>query len=76
MQDTPFGKVDPSTNYSEPGYDTNERTQTSLGYALSHQINDIWRFEQDLRYSELDLLLRSSYIFFQTGPREGQRYLT
>lgn len=76
VQDTPFGKVDPSTNYSEPGYDTNERTQTSLGYALSHQINDIWRFEQDLRYSELDLLLRSSYIFFQTGPREGQRYLT
>ncbi|WP_374874966.1 TonB-dependent siderophore receptor [Marinobacter shengliensis] len=76
VQDTPFGKVDPSTNYSEPGYDTNERTQTSLGYALSHQINDIWRFEQDFRYSELDLLLRSSYIFFQTGPREGQRYLT
>lgn len=76
VQGTPFGKVDPSTNYSEPGYDTNERTQASLGYALSHQINDIWRFEQDLRYSELDLLLRSSYIFFQTGPREGQRYLT
>lgn len=76
VQGTPFGKVDPSTNYSEPGYDTNERTQSSLGYALSHQINDVWRFEQDFRYSELDLLLRSSYIFFQTGPREGQRYLT
>jgi iron complex outermembrane recepter protein len=75
VQDTPFGKVDPSTNYSEPGYDTNERTQSSLGYALSHQINDVWRFEQDLRYSQLDLLLRSSFIFFQTSSREGQRGL-
>ena len=77
VQSTPFGKVDPSTNYSEPGYDTNERTQSSLGYALRHQISDVWRFEQDLRYSRLDLLLRSSFIFFQTqaNPREGQRGL-
>lgn len=72
---TPFGKVDPSTNYSEPDYDTNERTQSSLGYSLTHQINDTWRFEQDFRYSKLDLLLRSSFIFFQTSPREGQRGL-
>lgn len=75
VQDTPFGKVAPSTNYSEPGYDTNERTQSAIGYALSHQINDVWRFEQDARYSQLDLFLRSSFIFFATGPREGQRYL-
>ncbi|MDX1635481.1 MAG: TonB-dependent siderophore receptor [Marinobacter sp.] len=75
VQGTPFGKVDPSTNYSEPSYDTNERTQASIGYALSHQINDTWTFEQDLRYSELDLFLRSSFIFFQTSPREGQRGL-
>jgi iron complex outermembrane receptor protein len=75
VQATPFGRVDPSTNYSEPGYDTNERTQSSLGYALSHQINDVWRFEQDFRYSQQDLFLRSSFIFFATGPREGQRYL-
>ncbi|MGO1233091.1 MAG: TonB-dependent siderophore receptor, partial [Marinobacter sp.] len=75
IQGTPYGKVDPSTNYSEPDYDTNERTQSSIGYALSHQINDVWRFEQDFRYSELDLFLRSSFIFFTTGAREGQRYL-
>ena len=75
IENTPFGKVDPSTNYSEPGYDTNERKQLALGYAFSHQINDVWRFEQDFRYSQLDLLLRSSFIFFATGPREGQRYL-
>ncbi|WP_336366434.1 TonB-dependent siderophore receptor [Marinobacter sp. C2H3] len=75
VENTPFGKVAPSTNYSEPGYDTNERTQSSLGYELSHQINRVWRFEQDVRYSQLDLFLRSSFIFFATGPREGQRYL-
>lgn len=75
VQDTPFGKVAPSTNYSEPGYDTNERTQAALGYSLSHRINDVWRFEQDFRYSQLDLLLRSSFIFFQTSAREGQRGL-
>jgi iron complex outermembrane receptor protein len=77
IQGTPYGKVDPSTNYSEPDYHTNERTQSSIGYALSHQINDVWRFEQDFRYSELDLLLRSSFILAQssTNPREGSRGL-
>ena len=75
VEDTPFGKVDPSVNYGEPGYDTNERTQTAIGYALSHRFNETWRFEQDLRYSNVDLLLRSTYISFQTGPREGQRQI-
>ena len=73
---TPFGKVDPSTSYSEPDYDTNERRQAAIGYSLEHRLNDTWEFQQDLRYSHLDLLLRSSYILFQTGPREGSRGLT
>ncbi|WP_165857278.1 TonB-dependent siderophore receptor [Marinobacter sp. JSM 1782161] len=76
LDDTPFGKVDPSVNYGEPDYDTNEREQSSIGYQLSHRFNDTWTFEQDLRYSHLDLLLRSTYIFFQSGPREGTRGLT
>ena len=75
IESTPFGKVDPAVNYGEPGYDVNEREQSSLGYQLSHQLNDTWRFEQDLRYSKLDMLLRSTYIFFQSGPREGTRGL-
>jgi iron complex outermembrane receptor protein len=76
IEDTPFGKVDPSTNYSEPGYDTNEREQTRIGYELDHRIDDTWRVEQRMRYSEVDLLLRSSYIAFQTGPRTGSQGLT
>ena len=73
IQDTPFGKVEPSTFYGEPGYDTNERTQSSVGYSLSHRFNNTWEFQQDTRYSELDLLLRSIYMSFQSGPREGTR---
>ncbi|WP_217495392.1 TonB-dependent siderophore receptor [Halofilum ochraceum] len=76
VQDTPFGKVDPSTSYSEPSYDTNEREQSRIGYELDHRIDDTWRVEQRMRYSEVDLLLRSSYIAFQTGPRTGAQGLT
>ncbi|MHC9035602.1 TonB-dependent siderophore receptor, partial [Cobetia marina] len=75
VDDTPFGKVDPQTNYSEPGYDKDERTQTSLGYELRHQLNDTWALEQDFRYSQLDLDLISSYILSQSSAREGQRGL-
>ena len=74
IQDTPFGNVAPSTFYGEPGYDTNERTQSALGYSLSHQINNTWELQQDARYSELDLFLRSIYMSFKSGgPREGTR---
>ncbi|MGP5143270.1 TonB-dependent siderophore receptor [Vreelandella alkaliphila] len=73
VQDTPFGRVDPQTNLSEPGYDKDNRTQWALGYELRHHLNDTWRFEQDLRYSELDLELRSTYAFFMTDERQAAR---
>lgn len=76
VQDTPFGKVDPQTNYSEPGYDRDRRTQSALGYELEHAVNDTWTFEQNLRYSHLDLDLRSSYVLARSGEREGSRGLT
>lgn len=75
VEDTPFGKVDPQTSYGEPGYDTNERTQASIGYELGHQINDTWRFEQNLRYSHLDLTLRSTYVLAQLDERTAGRGL-
>lgn len=73
VQDTPFGRVDPQTNLSEPGYDKDNRTQWALGYELRHHFNDTWRFEQDLRYSELDLELRSTYAFFMADERQAAR---
>lgn len=71
--DTPYGKVDPSTNLSEPGYDKNERTQSSLGYELEHQINDTWSLRQNFRYSRLDLELRSTYALFMADDRRVSR---
>lgn len=67
VEDTPFGKVDPQTNYGAPDYDKDERTQTGIGYELRHFLNETWKFEQDFRYSHLDLDLRSSYILSGTG---------
>jgi len=74
VEDTPFGKVDPQTSYGEPDYDTNERTQASLGYELRHQLNDTWRFEQNLRYSHLDLTLRSTYILARQSGSDRKAY--
>lgn len=67
VQDTPFGKVDPQTNYGAPGYDKDEHTQTAVGYEFSHLFDDTWTFEQNFRYSHLDLDLRSTYMMMGTG---------
>lgn len=63
LEDTPFGKVDPQTNYGSPDYDKDEHTQTAIGYEFRHFLDDTWKFEQDFRYSHLDLDLRSTYIY-------------
>ncbi|MBB3141513.1 TonB-dependent siderophore receptor [Halomonas organivorans] len=75
VQDTPFGKVDPQTSYGEPDYDKNERTQASIGYELRHRLDDTWRFEQNLRYSHMDLALRSTYVLAQLDERTAGRGL-
>ncbi|MFC4258207.1 TonB-dependent siderophore receptor [Marinobacter lacisalsi] len=65
VDDTPYGKVDTSTNLGQPGYDKNERTQVAVGYELEHALNQQWSFLQNLRYNRLDLELRSSYASYQ-----------
>ncbi|SOC54671.1 iron complex outermembrane recepter protein [Chromohalobacter canadensis] len=67
VQDTPFGKVDPETNYGASDYDKDEHTQTAIGYEFKHQFDNTWKFEQDFRYSKLDLDLRSTYMDYATG---------
>lgn len=76
VENTPFGRVGRSVNYSEPGYDRNQRTQWGLGYELRHTFDDTWSFEQDLRYSEMDLELRSSYVLSPLDERRATRGLT
>ncbi|MEH0018063.1 MAG: TonB-dependent siderophore receptor [Desulfobacter sp.] len=65
---TPYGTIDPSTNLGEPDYDAYERTQVSLGYALEHQINDVWEYSQNFTYGYNELFLRSSYAFPNSDP--------
>lgn len=67
LEDTPYGKVEPSTNLGQPGYDKNERTQMTIGYELEHDIDETWSLHQNLRYNRLDLDLRSSFASFQDG---------
>lgn len=73
--DTPFGKIDPSTNLGEPDYDRYRRTQVSLGYQLDHQINDTWEFAQNAKYGYNKLLLRSTYAFPSDSSTTLQRGL-
>lgn len=73
--DTEFGKVNPSTNLGEPGYDINENKQISLAYEFSHIINDTWEIKQNTRYGHTDLLLRSSYVFPSDSSHIVQRGL-
>lgn len=75
IKDTQFGKVDRSTNYSEPSYDRNDSKQTELGYQFKHAFNKTWTFKQHLRYSRQELDLRSSYILARSGERKGTRGL-
>lgn len=73
--DTSGGQIDPSTFYGEPDYDTNDRTQASLGYELSHEFNNNWSFQQRARYSELDILLRSTYFAESSGSTAARGHL-
>jgi iron complex outermembrane receptor protein len=61
--DTSGGQINPSTNLGQPDYDRNRNTQLSAGYALEHQLNDMWELKQNFNYSYNKLLLRSTYIF-------------
>lgn len=47
----PNGRVSRHQSLNEPGFDTEKAEQTSLGYALSHRLNDTWTVQQNARYS-------------------------
>ncbi|NQZ30786.1 MAG: TonB-dependent siderophore receptor [Oceanospirillaceae bacterium] len=79
------GKIDPSTNFGEPGYDAYERTQASIGYQLEHQLDATWTLSQNFNYGYNDQLLHSTYAFPNSTSttlsrghvyREGNSYST
>ncbi|SNY98975.1 TonB-dependent siderophore receptor [Halomonas sp. hl-4] len=74
LNSTPFGEIDRDTNLGQPDYDKVEQQQTSFGYELEHQLNDTWEFQQNARYSRLDLELRTVYPdSYITPPRDITR---
>ncbi|NMY51264.1 TonB-dependent siderophore receptor [Pseudomonas sp. WS 5011] len=52
---TPAGKIDYNKNLGDPDWEFYDKTFYALGYAFEHRINDIWQFNQNLRYSKLEL---------------------
>lgn len=74
LEDSPFGEIDRDTNLGQPDYDHLDQRQYSLGYELEHQINDTWEFQQNARFSHLDLDLRTVYPnSYVTPPRSISR---
>ncbi|WP_447893963.1 TonB-dependent siderophore receptor [Vreelandella sp. GE22] len=71
VNDSPFGKIDRHTNYGQPDYDHLDQRQVALGYELEHQINDTWEFQQNARYTNLDLELRNVYPNSYVTPPRG-----
>ncbi|PHM55341.1 TonB-dependent siderophore receptor [Xenorhabdus hominickii] len=48
------GYIPYDMNLSDPSFNQARREQTSIGYMLEHDIDDIFSFQQNLRYSKLD----------------------
>lgn len=79
LTSTDFGRIDRDTNLGEPDYERQEREQVAVGYELEHDIDDTWQFQQNLRYSHMDLMLRALSPISQelnADQRTVNRFLT
>ncbi|MFE1571838.1 TonB-dependent siderophore receptor [Comamonas odontotermitis] len=74
--DTPYGRIDRRLNAGEPGVDQLKRTQSSLGWLLSHQFNQDWKFTQNYKYTNLDLDQTNTFAYGSNGDRELRRGYT
>lgn len=50
----PNGRIGSDANLGETSYNRFTRTHWGLGYELTHQINDSWAFEQNVKFTSLD----------------------
>ena len=50
LVDNPNGKISEHFYGGQPGADSYDRKQGSVGYQFSHQFDDTWTFRQNLRY--------------------------
>ncbi len=62
----PNGRVPRHRSLNEPGFDAEKSEQTSLGYELSHNLNEDWSLRQNARYTHFsgyeDQLFRNSGV--------------
>ncbi|WP_147197849.1 TonB-dependent siderophore receptor [Pantoea sp. MBD-2R] len=52
-------------NVSEPSFNQSKREQTSVGYSVEHTFNEVFSFQQNLRYSNIDESYK--YVVFTTA---------
>lgn len=66
----PNGRVPRHRSLNEPGFDAEKSEQTSLGYELSHALNDNWTLRQNARYTHYtgyeNQLFRNSGVIANT----------
>ncbi|MDD0977165.1 TonB-dependent siderophore receptor [Pseudomonas fontis] len=64
----PNGKIKRSLFLGEPDVNAYDREQFTVGYELSHELNDVWTLKQNTRYAYVD----DRY----TAPLHGYRFVT
>lgn len=69
----PNGKIPPTRFTGEPDYDWYKKNSASVGYELSHQLNDTVTLRQNLRYMDFDIDHRTVGAF---GLAADQRTLS
>ncbi|MEL7636006.1 MULTISPECIES: TonB-dependent siderophore receptor [Sporomusa] len=61
LMPNPHGSIPRSRLLGEPGYDSIEREQFSIGYELEHKLDATWTLRQNLRYNKVDFDGRMVY---------------
>lgn len=57
----PAGKISRSFFSGEPGYDTYQMEQWSIGWLFQHRFDDVWQVRQNTRYRGMDLDYKTIY---------------
>ena len=58
-----YGRIRPDFNATEPGVDTYEREQGSIGYEFAHTFDSDWTVRSSLRYGGADIRETNVYPF-------------
>ncbi|WP_424135520.1 TonB-dependent siderophore receptor [Roseomonas chloroacetimidivorans] len=58
---TPFGRISRSLFTGETDFDRFDRTQYGIGYEFSHRFNNVFSFQQNLRYGHTDIAWNQVY---------------